>query len=221
MGGYINFCYNTGDISSYGNGNVGGIAGWSSSGYITNCANFAVTSSNGENTGGIIGWNNNSSVNTCYNAGTINGGSHTGGISGRNINSNVDTSYSSGSVFGHDYVGGISGRNTNSTVEYCVSLGKTITGNSNVARITVNGTMSDNRARAKMTVTINGTVFPVSGNANDINGEDVPYGTWLSDAFGYGWWQQTWNMPGTKLHPNCELPSLRNIADGQPVPRLE
>jgi hypothetical protein len=76
--GSISYCYNTGNISSFGN--TGGISG-NGSGSISNCYNTGSFSSSG-NTGGICG-SGYGFISNCYNTGKISSSSYyTGGICG-------------------------------------------------------------------------------------------------------------------------------------------
>ena len=121
----INFCYNTGKITTTSTSNrVGGIAGClKTTSILKNCYNTGDITGNGKNVGGIVGDlmaiadiapANYCEVKSCYNAGTINGETNVGGIAGISYGT-VLNCYNIGNVIGtassNSYAGGIVGVN--------------------------------------------------------------------------------------------------------------
>ena len=136
--GTITGCWNSGDVTSYGYGSVGGLFGCnvysvyasSSAASISNCYNTGNIYSGGRYAGGIIGYMYvNTAVDSCWNTGDVECGTYgAGGIAG-NIygyaTSQITNCWNAGSVTaGTAYAGGIAGRSeTTETISGCFNTG--------------------------------------------------------------------------------------------------
>ena len=216
-GGTIIRSYNYGIVSGYDN--VGGIVGYNArDGLVLQSYNSGQIYGYGENNGGIAGQNHWGVIENTYNTGNVSGGNYVGGIVGYNsYNSWLAYSYNIGSVSGGNYIGGIAGSdpNTVNRVNNCVSLGGGVSGTSNVARVSSGGgILSNNRARANMTVTTSGNSTQItSSDSNGIHGLDTSDNTPLSDVFS-GWdTTYVWSTPYGNLS-NGILPKLNDMPCG-------
>ena len=225
-GGITGYClystvkqsYNTGNI--YGETNVGGIAGKNNNSTITQCFNTANISCE-DNVAGIAGKSFQATVSESYNLGDISAYGTVGGINGHMEHSYVKNCYNAGTVFSDQFAAGIAGYYTalsiTGNISNCVSLGKKV---SSSRVVNGYGVFTNNKARKNMIVIINGIVVQVSGTSSNTDGENTPFGTELSDVF-FNWDTSIWKIPNGSLHPNCKLPTLRNIQAGVQNPRLE
>ena len=100
------------------------------------------------------------------------------------------------------------------------SLGLTVSGTANVARVANNQWgLFNNRARSTMAVTASGNAVPIIPGFSSIHGEDTPYFMAMTDVFS-GWHRGTWSIPGGPLLPNRVLPTLRRMPQGTQNPVL-
>lgn len=109
-GGSMAYCYNTGEIRTYGS-TIGGIAGTNSCSVI-NCYNTGTVVCDMGNVtgvaGGVIG-NNSGNVINCYNTGIVGSYHQTaGGVVGEQ-SGYIENCYNTGSVSSQRYVGGVCG----------------------------------------------------------------------------------------------------------------
>ena len=171
--------YNAGAISNSsargkveGNTSVGGISGYisnaASSAAISNCYSMNDVTATGDRAGGILGYVYQSGViiSNCYATGAVSGASRVGGILG-------------------EYNGHASYADRRPTIRDCTALNISVTGTSNVARITTGtrGTRSNNIAFAGMIVTQNGSVINASSiDSGSTNGLDTSKAAILADG---------------------------------------
>ena len=126
LGGSAENCYVTGTISGSGS-NVGGVVGFNVGGMINNCYNTSdvTLKGSGSNVGGVVGNSGPGTVENCYNTGdvTITNTGSVGGVVGWNNIGTVENCYNTGVVTGNDYhaVGGVVSNNSG-TVENCFFL---------------------------------------------------------------------------------------------------
>ncbi len=104
--GNITSCYSTGAVT--GDNNIGGLVGMLESGTTTNSySNSSVTGINA-NAGGLVGCNYGNIVNG-YSTGNVEGSENVGGLVGDNSFGDITNCYSIGSVTGNAQVGGLVG----------------------------------------------------------------------------------------------------------------
>jgi hypothetical protein len=111
------------NVNVVGDNFVGGLAGVSNDGIISNC--FTTGSILGNDyIGGIIG-DSKGNIDNCYSAANISGHYEVGGLFGGS-NGNVSNCYATGSVYGSYYaVGGLAGYSAAGTVSNCYSTSST------------------------------------------------------------------------------------------------
>ncbi len=222
--GTISNCYNNCNVT--GSKYVGGIVASGQTGcVIEKCYNMGEITASGSHGAGIVAALDGGTIKNCYNVGVIEVDNQGGGIAGSNTNGTFENCYNSASVSGGDKMGGILGSSMGGTVSNCVSLGETITGTTNVGRISgVTGAFSNNVARSDMSVVIGGVEVTTLDNkdADKINGADISVtGTLaMSEVFGSSWSSEVWKFTGTnKFITGTKLPTLKGIAVTQ-NPRL-
>jgi len=88
---------------------VGGIAGDSADGTISNSYNTGNVSGSSYYVGGIAGSSSSGTISNSYNTGSVSGGSSVGGIAGQSAYGTISNSYNTGSVSGSNSAGGIAG----------------------------------------------------------------------------------------------------------------
>ena len=120
--GVINSCYSTGSVT--GSYSVGGLAGESGQGGISNCYSSAVVNGR-SNVGGLVGVGHGSICN-CYSTGVVTGEDNVGGLVGYNYGI-ISNCYSTGTIAGGSYVGGLTGYSWQGSINNCYSTG-TVTG---------------------------------------------------------------------------------------------
>lgn len=130
---------NVGLVDSYicGGSYVGGIAGFSSGGTISNSFNTGfVKATRGSDAGGVVGGVRNGMVSDAYNTGVVNGQDLVGGVVGWSFGSSVYNSYNAGTVTGSsDYVGGVVGSNGSGSAVRNVYNAGTVNGGSDVGGV--------------------------------------------------------------------------------------
>ena len=110
--------------------NIGGLAGSSSSGTISNSSSSA-TVSGGNRVGGLVG-SSYATITNSYSTGNVTGTSELGGLVGLNYTSaTISNSYSTGDVTGDASVGGLVGIAGSSSISNSYSTG-TVTGTTDV-----------------------------------------------------------------------------------------
>jgi hypothetical protein len=108
------------DVNVNGGGDVGGLAGRSSSNsMITGCYSSGSVSGS-ISVGGLVGGSSQSSITNSNSSGSVNGDQLVGGLVGVTRNTSISNSYSTGSVEGNDGVGGLAG-DANGSVVNCYS----------------------------------------------------------------------------------------------------
>jgi hypothetical protein len=105
--GSVSNCYATGSVT--GDAGVGGLVGVNT-GTVTRSYSTGRVSGN-ERVGGLVGESDNGSVSNCYATGSVSGHGSAGGLVGWNWEGTVSNSYSTGSVTGGSGVGGLMGNN--------------------------------------------------------------------------------------------------------------
>ena len=130
---------NVGLVDSYicGGSYVGGIAGFSSGGTISNSFNTGfVKATRGSDAGGVVGGVRNGMVSDAYNTGVVNGQDLVGGVVGWSFGSSVYNSYNAGTVTGSsDCVGGVVGSNSSGSAVRNVYNAGTVNGGSDVGGV--------------------------------------------------------------------------------------
>ena len=120
-GGTIENCHVEGSISSSTSSCVGGIAGYSDGGSIQACS-FSGTVEGDGNVGGIAGYSSDgSSIQACSSSGTVSGTNYAGGIAGSSNGGSIQACSSSATVSGTNYAGGIAGRSNGGSIQACSS----------------------------------------------------------------------------------------------------
>ena len=141
----ISYSYNTGSIEGYTRvgGIVGYFAYYS--GFINMCYNNGNVTANGNYVGGISGDNYNGTISDCYNIGVISGKSSAGGISGTNNNGSISNCYNAGSVTGTGtLIGGVLGHSGNKDLKNCYYLiGCALDGNNTIQNSVGSTTLGD------------------------------------------------------------------------------
>lgn len=104
----------TGDTTYWINSSIGGIAGWSQYGRISNChvtGTLSNSNNSSQNVGGIVGLSTNANIEGCSFIGEINAPDSffAGGIVGESDTCNLKGCLFSGKITGGTYIGGISG----------------------------------------------------------------------------------------------------------------
>jgi len=94
----IKSCSVSGAIS--GAGNIGGLGGYISTSYITQCFSEADVTAAWSYAGGLIGYNSVTSINDCFATGSVEGDSFIGGFAGSDNSSQILYCYSTGAVSG-------------------------------------------------------------------------------------------------------------------------
>ena len=221
--GRTDACANTGAIT--GGDNIGGVIG-------------NVTDSNQQKSP-------MAEVTNCYNTGTVEGKDFYGGIVGGLIEATVKKCYNTGEITeagdgtSSAHCGGIfglsntySGSNVNyGRTENCISLGTMITGKGAQGRVAGTRyspflTLKNNYARTDQKIGPDGQEAAPTVNigADLVNGEDLftDGSISLPEVFspGNGWDTNIWDIPDGSLIAGEELPSLRGITIGLPVPTL-
>ena len=115
-----------------GNGDVGGICGYSHGvgSEIQNCS-FSGTVVGDTNVGGIIGYMYCNNLSNCRNNGTIKGNDYVAGIVGYFGAYSIDNCINRGKIVGENYVGGIIGYSDIYGIDNCLNTGN-INGNTYV-----------------------------------------------------------------------------------------
>ncbi len=119
--GTISNCYATGRVWGE-TGPSGGLVAYNFNGAISNCyATGDVFGGIGYN-GGLVGSNNNGTISNCYATGSVSGGdSIIGGLVG--INGGVISDcYATGNISGYGFLGGLAGGNVG-TISNCYAMG--------------------------------------------------------------------------------------------------
>ena len=112
---------------------IGGLAGSSSSGTISNSSSSA-TVSGGNRVGGLVG-SSYATITNSYSTGDVTGTEDVGGLAG-STSGDISNSYSTGNVSGTDKVGGLVGNHTTgSTISNSYATGD-VTGTSSVGGLT-------------------------------------------------------------------------------------
>lgn len=129
--GTVTDCYVTGNVSG-GGSMVGGVVGENyEATAISNCHSTAnVTSSGTMGAGGLVGNNISGTIDDCYATGIVTGSEYVGGIAGLSQSGTIRNCYATGNVTGGSYVGGAVGLN-DYTVYHCYACG-VVTGSSYV-----------------------------------------------------------------------------------------
>ncbi len=111
--GLIEYCYNTGSVTSTaGAYETGGLVGWNSIASVKYCFSSGEVTGTGQ-TGGLIGDSSgDGSVSNCYSTGIVNVGGSGGGLIGDQEQSTLEYCYSIGGIAGTGTVGGIIGSTT-------------------------------------------------------------------------------------------------------------
>ena len=118
-------------MSSSGDGVVGGIAGGVRNTTIYNCSNIVtIGTDSGNLVGGILGSGIGTNIFKCYNTGNIKGALNIGGIIGSGDGSVVNSCYNIGNIHSADNAGGIAGQMFHSgIVKNCYNVGNIETTN--------------------------------------------------------------------------------------------
>jgi hypothetical protein len=110
-----------------GREDVGGLAGFSIEGSISNCYSTGAVSgsSNSDDVGGLVGYNYQSGISNCYSTGTVGGNVDVGGLAGYSDEGSILINcYSTGTVSGSSaFVGGLVGYNYDGSISNCYSTG--------------------------------------------------------------------------------------------------
>ena len=105
-----------------GNGNVGGLVGFSF-GTIRACYATGNATGTGNNVGGLVGRNNGGTISACYATGNASGSRSVGGLVGQN-NSAISACYATGDASGSSLAGGLVGGNAaGGTISACYATG--------------------------------------------------------------------------------------------------
>ncbi|MDR1804478.1 MAG: InlB B-repeat-containing protein [Treponema sp.] len=222
----VSYCYSTSDISADANTIVGGVVG-GGGGIITNCYSTGNISGN-YITGGVVGVTAGSVYN-CYATGDISG-TIPGGVVGRNTShsATISSCYATGNITSitNFYGGGViaDGGLDGSVTMNNVALNPSVTTTSTptdlvthfVARVRggvyTEGALSNNYARANMSVTANGNSYTPVPGLDKKDGADITAVEWNSAS----WWQNTAQFPAGDWNFRAGLPTLRNMP-GNPV----
>ena len=138
--GNIENCSVSGSVSGSGmNGFAGGVVGYQSGGFLTECSSSATVNA-GNKAGGVAGATNSGAILTaCYATGSVTlvsnndiGTYFAGGVVGSNGGSCIQACYAWGSVTGSGsgtvYVGGVTGSNDSGTLTACYHAKGTVSG---------------------------------------------------------------------------------------------
>ena len=138
--GNIENCSVSGSVSGSGmNGFAGGVVGYQSGGFLTECSSLATVNA-GNKAGGVAGATNSGAILTaCYATGSVTlvsnndiGTYFAGGVVGSNGRSCIQACYAWGSVTGSGsgtiYVGGVTGTNDVGTLTACYHAKGTVKG---------------------------------------------------------------------------------------------
>ena len=131
---------------------IGGLAGSSSSGTISNSSSSATVSGDSV-VGGLVGWNSRGTISSSYSTGDVSGTSAVGGLAGWNYGI-ITNSYSTGNVTGTSELGGLVGLNyTSATISNSYSTGD-VTGDASVGGLVgIAGSSSISNSYSTGTVT--------------------------------------------------------------------
>ena len=130
--GFIENCYNTGNVSSMSGGPVGGICSYSGFDHVKNCYNSGNVNTESGLAGGIISQfgNNSMNISQCYNFGTIHSGNSEANGIGSNYSGyrdNINECYNSGTINSESSTVGACGiatsKNNNTIVTNCHNTG--------------------------------------------------------------------------------------------------
>ncbi len=115
------------DVSVSGKQYVGGLAGQSTGGTISNCSVAGTVKGNSTNiVGGLVGSASNVSITDCYTSGTVintNLIGYVGGLVGNTVNGTTTGCHSSSNVSGGNGTGGLIGYNQGASLTDCYSTG--------------------------------------------------------------------------------------------------
>ena len=120
---YLSNCTNYGNVWATGN-NVGGISGSYSAYELKNCINEGNVYSTGNYIGGITGGSASIySISSCTNKGNVSGNKYVAGICPSARDVGIWSCGNTGNITGTEYVGGLLGYNANDTYESSISSG--------------------------------------------------------------------------------------------------
>jgi hypothetical protein len=117
----ISGCHVTGCI--YGQHFVGGLVGHVYSGMIGSC--YSTTNNYGSwNVGGLAGYAELGRIYQSFATGIVNGTERLGGLVGETYRTSINDSFATGAVSGNEYIGGLVGLTVDSDIYHCYAAGE-------------------------------------------------------------------------------------------------